>query len=48
MQNTSSELNHTGDGFLNSILDEDLQLSDICVNDSSKFFFHSLHPFSSV
>lgn len=27
--NTSSEMNHTADGFLNSILDDDLQLIDI-------------------
>ncbi|XP_058811889.1 segmentation protein cap'n'collar isoform X2 [Topomyia yanbarensis] len=30
--NTSSEMNHT-DGFLNSILDDDLQLMDIAVNE---------------
>ncbi|CAO1419455.1 unnamed protein product [Diamesa tonsa] len=32
--NTSSEMNHTNDGFLNSILnDEDLQLMDMAVNE---------------
>uniref|UniRef100_U5EX80 Putative bzip transcription factor nrf1 n=1 Tax=Corethrella appendiculata TaxID=1370023 RepID=U5EX80_9DIPT len=31
--NTSSELNHTADGFLNSILDEDLNLMDMACNE---------------
>lgn len=40
-QTNPSELNHTNDGFLNSILnDEDLQLMDMAVNEGkSKLFF---------
>lgn len=40
-QQNPNELNHTSDGFLNSILnDEDLQLMDMAVNEGKQSFRH--------
>lgn len=44
-QTNPSDLNHTNDGFLNSILnDEDLQLMDMAVNEG-KFFISEISSF---
>jgi nuclear factor erythroid 2 len=48
LKNTSSEINHTNDGFLNSILnDEDLQLMDMGINDSSMYTMRLLEQNST-
>lgn len=40
LQNGSSEMNHTTEGFLSSILnDEDLQLMDIAMNEGKGNFY---------